>query len=93
MSSPPDRTPGVPHPTNTVHYACFDCRVSFKQPGSSNWDVAVPERPFLCPNCKAPMRRMGRYFKAPPRRDLRGWRETIRLYRDGERFETSRPST
>ena len=78
---------GVPHPTNKVHFACFACRVSFKQPGSSNWDARVPTRPFPCPNCKAPMRRMGRYFKAPPRRDVRRWRETVALYRAGERFD------
>lgn len=79
--------PGVPKPTNTVHFACFECRKSFKQPGSSNWDSNVPQRPFPCPNCKRPMHRRGRYFKAPPQRNERAWREGQRLYLEGERFD------
>jgi hypothetical protein len=78
---------GVPTATNKVHFACFDCRKSFKQPGSSNWDSNVPERPFPCPDCKKPMVRLGRYFKAPPSRSLKAWREVERLYLSGERFD------
>lgn len=79
--------PGVPTATNKVHFACFDCRRSYKQPGSSNWDSNVPERPFLCPNCKKLMARMGRYFKAPPQRAVKAWREVERLFLSGERFD------
>ncbi len=78
--------PGVPTATNKVHFACFACRKTFKQPGSSNWDSNVPERPFPCPECKVPMVRMGRYFKAPRQRAARAWREVERLYSGGERF-------
>ena len=70
--------PGVPTATNKVHFACFACRKTFKQMGSSNWDSNVPERPFPC---------MGRYFKAPPRRSVRAWREVERKYQNGERFD------
>lgn len=79
--------PGVPTATNKVHFACFDCLKTFKQPGSSNWDANVPERPFPCPECGRPMARMGRHFKAPPRRSVRRWREVRRLYEQGERFD------
>ncbi len=78
---------GVPKATNQVHFACFVCRKSFKQPGSSNWDSKVPERPFKCPECKRLMVRMGRYFKAPPHRSVHKWKEVERLYRSGERFD------
>ncbi len=78
---------GIPHATNTIHFACFACRKAFKQPGSSNWDSNVPERPFLCPNCKVPMVRLGRYFKAPPKRAIKAWREVERLYQSGQRFD------
>lgn len=79
--------PGVPTATNRVHYACFVCRKTFKQPGSSNWDSNVPERPFPCPECKRPMARMGRHFKAPRQRVVRAWRAVERLYSQGERFD------
>ncbi|MEO1145989.1 MAG: hypothetical protein AAFY26_10375 [Cyanobacteria bacterium J06638_22] len=73
-------------PTNTVHFACFACRSAFKQPGSSNWDPEVPQRPFVCPNCKTPMVRLGRYFKAPPKRAIKQWLKLELLYSFGERF-------
>ncbi len=79
--------PGVTTATNRVHYACFACRKTFKQPGSSNWDSNVPERPFPCPECKQPMARMGRHFKAPRQRAVRAWRAVERLYSQGERFD------
>ena len=84
--------PGVPKPTNKVHFACFTCRKAFKQQGSSNWDRNVPERPFPCPNCKWPMVRLGRYFKAPPQRAGRQWLKVELLYRFGERFEFFYPN-
>lgn len=74
------------HPTNTVHFACFDCRVAFKQPNSSNWDIRIAQRPFDCPNCKQPMVRLGRYFKAPPKRAIRQWIKVELLVQYGERF-------
>ena len=78
---------GVPTATNRVHFACFACRKAFKQRGSSNWDRNVPERPFPCPNCKAPMARLGRYFKAPRQRAIAAWQEVERLYSEGARFD------
>jgi hypothetical protein len=78
---------GVPSATNKVHFACFVCRKTFKQQGSSNWDSNVPERPFPCPECKRPMARMGRYFKAPPRRATKAWAAIESSYRSGERFD------
>lgn len=79
--------PGVPTATNRVHFACFVCRKTFKQPGSSNWDSNVPERPFPCPECKQPMARMGRHFKAPRQQAIRKWQVVERLYLAGERFD------
>jgi hypothetical protein len=78
---------GVPHATNKVHFACFACRKSFKQMGSSNWDHSVPQRPFPCPECKDPMVRLGRYFKAPRQNAVRMWRKVKELYELGERFD------
>ena len=77
---------GVPHATNKVRFACFTCRKAFKQIGSSAWDPDVPQRPFPCPECKEPMARMGRYFKAPPQRAVRAWHKVHEKYLQGERF-------
>lgn len=74
---------------NSVHFVCFDCRVCFKQPNSSNWDSTLPERPFPCPECREQMHAMGRHFKAPPRRDKRQWLKVELLYHYGERFVAS----
>jgi len=79
--------PGIPTAANKVHFACFPCRKFFKQQGSSNWDTAIPERPFPCPNCKQQMVRLGKYFKAPRQRAVRAWKEVVRLYQAGERFD------
>ncbi len=86
-SKPPKSKRG-PTATNTVHFACFDCRKAFKQTGSSNWDPEVPKRPFPCPDCKRSMVRLGRYFKAPPKRATRQWIKVELLYHYGERFES-----
>jgi hypothetical protein len=77
---------GVPKATNKVRFACFACRKAFKQIGSSTWDPDVPQRPFPCPECKRPMARMGRYFKAPSQLVVRAWREVQEKYLRGERF-------
>ncbi len=34
------------------------------------------------------MNRLGRYFKAPPKRAVRQWQKVELLYRYGERFES-----
>ena len=78
---------GIPTSTNKVHFACFDCRKTFKQAGSSNWDSNVPERPYLCPECKRPMARLGRHYKAPRQRAVKAWKEVEAKYAAGERFD------
>jgi hypothetical protein len=76
-------------PWNRVHFACFRCRVAFKQRGSYIWDPEAPPRPQDCPNCKHPMTRLGRHFKAPPRLATNQWLKVELLYLFGERFESS----
>lgn len=79
----------VPSTTNKANFACFRCRKAFKQAGSSAWDATVTDRPYPCPNCKAPMTRFGKYFKAPPSRARRQWLKVELLHRFGERFVSS----
>ncbi|MBX7103689.1 MAG: hypothetical protein K1X57_06385 [Gemmataceae bacterium] len=47
----------------------------------------MPKRPFPCPNCKVPMVRLGRYFKAPRQRAVAAWKEVERLFSQGEHFD------
>lgn len=55
------------------HFACFPCRKSYKQPGSSEWGMTGEARPFPCPGCGKLMRDLGSDFKAPRQRDVRRW--------------------
>jgi hypothetical protein len=80
------KPPNAPSATNKVHFACFECRHSFKQLGSSNWSPDVLPRAFPCPNCKKPMVQLQRHFKAPPRRARKQWLKVELLYSFGERF-------
>lgn len=61
-----------------VSYACFDCRVAFKQ--EPNRDVAP------CPNCGGDMYEMGWSFKAPSKRDVNQWKKVQILFAEGFRF-------
>jgi len=55
------------------HFACFNCRKCFKQPGSAEWEAPEKHRPFPCPDCREPMCDLGSDFKAPRQRDARQW--------------------
>ena len=69
------------------HFACFDCRKSFKY---WQWKACdkqtfqkkqrlqhVPRR-ILCPECSTPMIDMGLDFKAPRKTEVQAW-EVLRL--------------
>ncbi len=47
--------------------------------------LAAPPGP-PCPECGAPLRPMGRDFKAPRRGDLRGWDKVRAAWSAGRRF-------
>jgi hypothetical protein len=55
------------------HFACFNCRKCFKQPGSAEWQAPEDNRPFPCPQCGQPMTDLRADFKAPRQRDVRQW--------------------
>lgn len=68
------------------HYACFTCRKSFKQPGTSESESLPSRRAFLCPQCRRPMADIGSDFKAPRRRDRDQWAKVEALYAFGYLF-------
>jgi DNA-directed RNA polymerase subunit RPC12/RpoP len=71
------------------HYACFECRKSFKQPldahrppeGERSGDVT-------CPQCGGPMHSMGLDFQAPPRRNTRQWEKVRILFAHGYAYHS-----
>jgi hypothetical protein len=59
------------------HYACFDCRKTFKKPGSTfvrGGSGGYVPRLVPCPDCGRPMKPMGLLFRAPPRRAVKAWK-------------------
>lgn len=68
-------------PPRHQHYACFDCRKGFKAADEFSFagDGDRVPRTVLCPDCRRPMRRMGRLFRVPRRRAVRAWRRLARL--------------
>ena len=88
--------------TYTSKYACFDCRKAFligrkRLVNASARNGSPPARPVddgvVCPDCGAPMVRMGKFFKPPRRADKKQWEKVRALYRHGFIFSSygSRP--
>jgi hypothetical protein len=65
------------------HWACFDCRKMFRRPAESELARPKDTRPVRCPECRNPLRNMGRDFKAPPKSDREHWQAVARLYHAG----------
>ncbi len=63
------------------HYACFACRMAFKP-------QAADQNLTRCPNCGAPVYRMGLDFKAPKRTDTVAWKAVQMLYTGGVAFDS-----
>lgn len=71
------------------HYACFDCRKSFKWPMDARQSPPgdTPES-VKCPQCGAPMHSMGLDFRAPPQRNARQWKKVLILYTHGVAYHS-----
>src|SRR5260370_572097 len=69
------------------HYACFQCRRSFKKgtlgftddgPKAAKGLIVLP-----WPECGGDLRDMGHHFSPPKRRDIKAWEVVMQLYRVG----------
>ena len=73
----------IPPPVQRERWVCFGCRKMFR-PYLAHGSAAETRRRAVngavppCPDCNAPMRRIGRYFKPPRLADVRQW-EKVRL--------------
>lgn len=79
--------------TYKEHYACFDCRKTFKR--RLLWDVNrdkvinnEEERPSKCPECGQLMANMGKDFESPKKQDLITWSHIKSLYQVGITFHS-----
>ena len=73
---------------SSVHYACLECRVSFKKPRTDMIGEAETAD-FPCPNCKNRLQYMGRSFQAPRRTAVAQWRKVALLIQRGYRFDSA----
>jgi DNA-directed RNA polymerase subunit RPC12/RpoP len=71
------------------HYACFDCRKSFKWPQDAHRPPPqdTPES-VKCPQCGNPMSSMGLDFQAPKQRDVRQWKKVHLLFLNGYAYHS-----
>ena len=79
------------------HFACFDCRKTFKYWQWEETDEVtfysrqklrhVP-REIVCPECSKPMADMGLDFKSPPMNDIQAWEILRALYEHGFTFHS-----
>jgi hypothetical protein len=74
-------------------FACFDCRKVFKQTFRKELAQKMRtnsegNRLIPCPECRRPMRNVGRDFHAPRQSDIRQWRKVALLYANGFHFDS-----
>ena len=72
------------------HYACFECRKSFKRRLSSDIDRdnKNQEEPAKCPDCGSLMADMGLDFESPKKKDIKAWKHIKNLYTSGITFHS-----
>lgn len=72
--------------TYKPHYACFDCRKSFKRRLPRDVGHTGPSKAAICPQCARPMADMGLDFQLPKKSDLKAWKASQMLWEVGETF-------
>ena len=76
------------------HYACFDCRKTFKRKLMIDidrdlvYDKNFEEKNAKCPQCAKPMANMGKDFEAPKMKDIKAWKHLQKLYKVGITFHS-----
>ena len=78
--------------TYKPHYACFDCRKTFKRRLLSDiqegYSMKQEEHPAKCPQCGQFMADMGKDFEAPKKDDVKAWKHMATLYEAGIAFHS-----
>ncbi len=67
------------------HYACFDCRKTFKRrllgDIQGGYNKELDETPAKCPDCGNIMADMGLDFESPKKKDVKAWNHISTLYK------------
>ncbi len=83
--------------TNTYksHYACFECRKTFKRRllvdidrDTANSENIFEKQEYKCPECGEMMANMGLDFESPKKNDLKVWNHMKDLYKTGVTFHS-----
>ncbi|WP_282081431.1 hypothetical protein [Aquimarina algiphila] len=80
--------------TYKQHYACFECRKTFKRKLLVDIDKGAAYSkdfesvPSKCPKCSALMANMGLDFESPKKNDLKTWSHMKNLYKSGITFHS-----
>ena len=78
--------------TYKPHYACFNCRKTFKRPLKVDFRRKAAreadEIPAKCPECGELMANMGLDFEAPKKQDVKAWQHIKDLYTTGITFHS-----
>lgn len=78
--------------TYKSHYACFECRKTFKRRLASDVfdgvDKTRPIVPAKCPECGGMMANMGLDFASPKKSDIKTWKHLATLYHVGITFHS-----
>ena len=74
------------------HYACFNCRKTFKRRLLSDIlhgdNKESKETPSKCPECSQLMANMGLDFESPKKKDVKSWEHLSTLYEVGITFHS-----
>ncbi len=78
--------------TYKPHYACFDCRKTFKRrliiDIDGGYNKNKKEIKAKCPECGSLMADMGLDFESPKRNDIKAWEHIKNLYISGITFHS-----
>jgi DNA-directed RNA polymerase subunit RPC12/RpoP len=69
----------------SLPFVCFKCRKAFNKKPQFSAPMLLHEN--SCPQCGRALAFVGRYFKAPPRQNLKQWRKVQLLYESGWRAD------
>ncbi|QXP78757.1 MULTISPECIES: hypothetical protein [Winogradskyella] len=76
------------------HYACFECRKTFKRrllidiDGNTGYSKVWENQPYKCPECSGMTANMGLDFESPKKTDLKAWNHIRDLYETGITFHS-----
>lgn len=70
------------------HYACFNCRKTFKRRLVRDIRKGDLDNPAKCPECGELMADMGLDFEAPPKNEIKKWEHIKNLYQVGITFHS-----